>query len=233
MPLLVAVSVVVAAALVMAPWIVRNKISVGCYAITTDARALWKANNPATYAILAGGGWIDQVPELPGGPPWPELAADRTLAGRPTTVDECAQMRLYRGEVVRFWRDQPGEKVKLSAQAVRMLWSPVVTVERDVPAGGLSGLARTVIEPIYFVSVLVLALLGLARLPRRFLALTLLLLAYGTLMAMVFAGTVRYRAPWDFLLCVPAAGTLLRAEAALRRRHGKRTRADERTAEQG
>ena len=24
-------------------------------------------------------------------------------------------------------------------------------------------------------------------------------------MAMVFAGTVRYRVPWDFLLCIPAA----------------------------
>ena len=47
--------------------------------------------------------------------------------------------------------------------------------------------------------------LGLARLPRRYLALTLLLLGYGTVMAMVFAGTVRYRVPWDFLLCIPAA----------------------------
>ena len=24
-------------------------------------------------------------------------------------------------------------------------------------------------------------------------------------MAMVFAGTMRYRVPWDFLLCIPAA----------------------------
>ena len=219
--LLIAVSVVTAAALVVTPWVVRNRVSVGCFAITTDARALWKANNPATYDILAGGGWIDQVPELPGGPPWPELAADRTLAGTPTTVDECAQMRLYRDEVLRFWRDQPGEKAKLSLQAVRMLWSPVVTVEEDVPSGGLSGLARSVVEPVYFVLVVVLALLGLSRLPRRFLVLTLLLLAYGTLMAMVFAGTVRYRAPWDFLLCIPAAVTLVHAHAALvaRRRH--------------
>jgi 4-amino-4-deoxy-L-arabinose transferase-like glycosyltransferase len=212
---LVAGALVAAAALVVAPWVVRNRVSVGCYAITTDARALWKANNPATYGVLAGGGWIDQVPELPGGPPWPELAADRTAAGRPTTVDECAQMRLYRDEVLRFWRDHPGEKARLAAQAVRMLWSPVVTVEEDVPAGGLSGLARTVVEPVYFVVVAALALLGLARLRRRFLALTLLLLAYGTVMAMVFAGTVRYRAPWDFLLCLPAAVTLVHGHAAL------------------
>ena len=55
------------------------------------------------------------------------------------------------------------------------------------------------------IALYVLALVGLVRLPRRFLALTVLLLAYGTLMAMVFAGTVRYSVPWDFLLCVPAA----------------------------
>lgn len=224
--LLVAGSVVAAAAVVVTPWVVRNRVSVGCFAITTDARALWKANNPATYEILAGGGWIDQVPELPGAPPWPELAADRTLAGTPTTVDECAQMRLYRDEVLHFWRDHPGEKAKLSVQAVRMLWSPVVTVEEDVPAGGLSGLARSIVEPVYFVLLVALALLGLTRLPRRFLVLTLLLLTYGTLMAMVFAGTVRYRAPWDFLLALPAAVTLVHAPAALaarRRRRGATT----------
>ena len=32
--------------------------------MTTDARALWKANNPATFEVLRRGGWIDQVPEL-------------------------------------------------------------------------------------------------------------------------------------------------------------------------
>src|SRR6188472_4494427 len=29
-------------AVVVAPWVVRNKVQVGCYAITTDSRALWK-----------------------------------------------------------------------------------------------------------------------------------------------------------------------------------------------
>ena len=36
---------------------------------------------------------------------------------RPTTVDECAQMRLYRDEVLDFWRHHPGEKAKLALQA--------------------------------------------------------------------------------------------------------------------
>jgi 4-amino-4-deoxy-L-arabinose transferase-like glycosyltransferase len=218
---LAAATLVAVAAAVVAPWIVRNHVSVGCATITTDARALWKANNPATFGILRNGGWIDQVPELPGAPPWPELAADLTAGGTPTTVDECAQMRFYRGEVLDFWRTQPGEKAKLSAQAVWMLWRPAVTVEGGESLGTASRLSRNVFEPVYVLALYALALAGLARLPRRYLALTLLLLAYGTLMAAVFAGTVRYRAPWDFLLCVPAAITLSRVAATIGGRAGR------------
>ena len=73
--------VVVGAALVTAPWVVRNKVVIGCATITTDTRALWKANNPATYDVLARGGWIDDVPDLPGVPPWPEKAAGISVGG--------------------------------------------------------------------------------------------------------------------------------------------------------
>ncbi len=59
----VAAAGLAAIALVLTPWVVRNEVSVGCYAITTDARALWKANNPLTYDVLARGDWIDDVPE--------------------------------------------------------------------------------------------------------------------------------------------------------------------------
>ena len=90
--------VLVAAAAVVAPWAIRNRVQVGCFAITTDARALWKANNENTYDVLAAGGWIDDVPELPGVPPWPERAAELGPdAAR--AVDECAQMRFYREQV--------------------------------------------------------------------------------------------------------------------------------------
>ena len=220
---LAAVVLVGVTAVVISPWVARNRVSVGCYALTTDSRALWKANNLNTYGILAAGKWLDQVPELPGGPPWPELAADLTLSGKVTTVDECAQMRLYGREVKAFWREHPGEKLKLAAQAVPMLWGPIVTVEPDTPQTGLGGMMRRVVEPVFMVALYALALLGLLRLPRRFLALTVLLLAYGTLMAMIFAGTVRYRVPWDFLLCLPAAMALTEWRsvlATLRRKEG-------------
>jgi hypothetical protein len=195
------------AALVVVPWVARNKVQVGCFAITTDARALWKANNPNTRGVLDDGGWIDDVPELPGAPPWPELAADLTLAGTPTSVDECAQMRLYREEVVDFWREQPGEKARLALQATRMLWSPVPR-ESDESGSGTARLARKTIEPAFVIVLYALALLGFFVAPPHFVGLAAVMLAYNTLAAMVFAGTARYRTPWDFLLALLAAFAL-------------------------
>ena len=206
------------AALVVTPWVVRNKVQVGCYAITTDARALWKANNENTRGVLDRGGWIDDVPELPGAPPWPELAADLTLAGKPTAVDECAQMRLYRHEVVDFWRDHPGEKALLAVQATRMLWSPVPR-ESDESGSGAARLARRSVEPAFVIALFVLALVGVFVAPPHFVGLAALMLGYNTLAAMVFAGTARYRAPWDFLLALLAAFALAWGwERAQRRR---------------
>jgi hypothetical protein len=210
-------AVLAGAVLAAVPWVVRNDVQVGCPAITTDARALWKANNENTYDVLAAGGWIDDVPEPPGAPPWPELAADLTLAGTPTEVDECAQATYYRELVFDFWREQPGEKGRLALQAVGMLWSPTFSVDSD-SRGGIASLGRDVVEPLFMLTVYALAIAGAYLVPRRFLALALLLLGYNTLLAMVFAGTVRYRAPFDFLLAILAAAALARAWEKLRGR---------------
>ena len=217
---LVAAALVVAgAALVVAPWVVRNKVEVGCYAITTDARALWKANNLNTRGVLDRGGWIDDVPDLPGAPPWPELAADLTLAGQPTSVDECAQVRLYRDEVIEFWREHPGEKALLATQAARMLWNPVPS-ESDSSGSSSARQARRTVEPAFMVGLYALAIVGLFFAPRYFVALALLLLSYNTLAAMVFAGTARYRAPWDFVLALLAAFALAEIWRRVRKRRG-------------
>ena len=211
--------VVVGAALVTAPWVVRNKVVIGCATITTDTRALWKANNPATYDVLARGGWIDDVPDLPGVPPWPEKAAGISVAAA-KAVDECAQSSFYRDEVFDFWREHPGEKARLAVQAVGMLWSPFLSVTADDAAQqGASDLAQRTVEPAFVLMLYAFALWGAFLAPRRFVALAALLLGFNTLMAMVFAGTVRYRAPWDFVLALLAAFALERAwELLLRKR---------------
>ncbi len=209
-----AAALLVLCALTVAPWVVRNRVQVGCFALTTDARALWKANNVHTYETLARGGWIDDVPPLPGAPPSPQDAAERSRAtGVYVPVDECAQMRLYTRETRRFWREHPGEKLKLMQQAARMLWDPRPIRTETGPEAGGDATLRTWAEAAWAIPVYLAALLGLRAPPRRFLALALVLLVYETLAAMVFAGATRYRVPWDFVLALLAAAAVDRALA--------------------
>ena len=136
-------------------------------------------------------------------------------------VDECAQATFYEHQVLDFWRDHPGEKVRLAAQATWMLWQPTFTVSTD--DAGRTGVADTIRrggEPVFMVALYALALWGLFLAPRRFVALVISLEAYNTLMAMLFAGTVRYRVPWDFLLALLAAFPLAQAWERIRRRRG-------------
>lgn len=218
--LLLAGAVLAGAVLVVTPWLARNQIQLGCPAITTDTRALWKANNVNTREVLDRGSWIDDVPEPAGAPPWPELAADLTLAGQPTEVDECAQARYYRELVFDFWRDHPGEKARLAVQATRMLWSPTFSVESGDRGG--AAFVRDVVEPLFMILLYAGAVVGAFLVPRRLLALVVVLLAYNTLAAMVFAGTARYRAPFDFLLALLAAAALVRGWEELRVRRARR-----------
>ena len=195
-------------ALALLPWAVRNDVSVGCFTLSTDTKALWKANNANTYSTLAAGKWIDDVPDPPGAPPTPEMAgAIFQVHHRLIKVDECAQMRHYRHLAVTFVSDHPGEKAKLAGQAVRMLWDPRVQKTEGRPgAGGFVDRVRTWVQPVYEIPLYALALLGLLLVPRRFAVILVALLGYQTLVAMGFAGDTRYRVPWDFLLAL-AAGT--------------------------
>ena len=214
--------VVGGAAAVLSPWVVRNEVEIGCPTITTDTRALWKANNPATYDVLANGGWIDDVPDLPGVPPWPERAAAISVTAA-KAVDECEQAAFYRDEVFDFWREEPGEKGRLAAQAAVMLWSPFLSVEAD-EAGqqGLSDTAQRWVEPAFVIVLYAFALVGAFLAPLHFVTLAALVLGLNTVMAMVFAGTVRYRAPWDFVLALLAAFALERAWELFRSRRAAR-----------
>ena len=218
-----AVAVVLAAAVVISPWAIRNSVSVGCFTVTTDSRALWKANNPATLSTLEHGKWIDDVPGIPGAPPTPQDAGDLyKRTGRVVDTNECAQMRFYRHRALDFVRDHPGEKAKLAALATKMLWQPSVTrTEGRSGRGTFLDTARTWIEPAYMIVLYVLAAIGAAFLPRRVTALALLLLAYDTLAAMLFAGETRYRIPWDFLIALAASAAAL--ELASRRSGARAT----------
>jgi 4-amino-4-deoxy-L-arabinose transferase-like glycosyltransferase len=211
-----AVVVLGVTAVTVAPWIVRNRISVGCYAVTTDARALWKANNVNTYDTLTHGGWIDAVPRYPGSPPTPEDVYDRYRAtGLYASVDECGQMRFFQHKVHEFWFHHKEEKAKLALLSAQMLWQPSVVETGGRPGEGTwLDTLRTSSEPLFMLPLYCLAIAGLFFVPRAFAALCLLLLAYQTAVAMIFVGVTRYRVPWDFLLAILAATALV---ALLRR----------------
>ncbi len=218
----------VIAALVLTPWVVRNKVDVGCFAITTDSRALWKANNLNTYSFLAKGLWLDQVTDIPQRqvvPPhriptnWlnPEEAGGYYKStGKVLNVHECAQEAYYEHLVFQFWEHHPGAKVKLAVQATEMLWNPRVGIEGD-QSSGVDSLRRWV-EPLYTVPLFLLALVGLFCVPVEVRVLALIFVGYETAAAWVFAGTTRYRVPWDFVLALLAAAALERGWSALRSR---------------
>jgi len=211
------VAVVAAAALTITPWVVRNKVEVGCFALTTDGRALWKANNDQTYDLLARGKWIDDVKDPPGHPyPNPEEARDRyRLFGKKEHVDECANQAYYQHKAWRFVRDHPGEKAKLAAQAVRMEWDPRTTASATDSGHGA---IRSLAQPLYTSFLYALALLGIFVAARRFVGLALAVLVYQTVAAMVFVGATRYRVATDFLIALLAGAALEWALTRRRRR---------------
>jgi 4-amino-4-deoxy-L-arabinose transferase-like glycosyltransferase len=200
-------AVLLVSALVVLPWVVRNKDEVGCFALTTDGRALWKANNPQTYDLLTHGKWIDDVRRIPHSEYNPEealaLYRQRGIVYRP---HECDQMRFYT-RLARTWvRNHPGEKAKLAQLAARMEWDPRPTKTEGRPSrGGAVDTARDTVQPLYTGALFALGIAGLWFAPRPFVVLALALLAHNTLAAMAFVGATRYRVSWDFLTALLAA----------------------------
>src|SRR5581483_2789409 len=92
-----AVAVLAGSVVAVTPWVVRNKVQLGCFTLLTDSKALWKANNPLTYGLVAHGRWIDDVPEIPTRPISPAEARDRWGFGAHPIqhVDECAFQAYY------------------------------------------------------------------------------------------------------------------------------------------
>ncbi|HEY5659831.1 MAG TPA: glycosyltransferase family 39 protein [Gaiellaceae bacterium] len=205
-------ALIAAAVLAVTPWVVRNRVQVGCFALTTDGRALWKANNLQTYGLLTHGKWIDDVKD-PRGHPFPNPEEARVLyqLGKGKFhIDECANQSYYQHRAWLFVRDHPGAKAKLSGLAVRMEWDPRTTASATDTGHGL---LRTWAQPLYTSLLYALALVGLFLAPRRFAALALLILAYQTLAAVVFVGATRYRITTDFLLALLAAAVFERVRA--------------------
>jgi hypothetical protein len=224
-----AVAIPILALVAMAPWVIRNKVELGCVTITTDGRALWKANNVNTYRILSHGLWLDQVPDVPQRlvspiPAFwvtPEAAGDEWVQNhRVIDVPECAQQKKYEHLVFQFWEHHPAEKAKLMAQATWMMWNPRVGIEGAQEAG--VDPLRHWAEPLFTLPLFLLAIAGLFFVPFNVRVLAVIFLLYETAAAWVFAGTTRYRVPWDFVLALLAAAALDRIGTVLAARRSRK-----------
>ena len=169
------VALVAAAAVAVAPWVIRNRVELGCATITTDARALWKANNLQTYHVLASGHWIDDVKDPPGHPfPNPEEARDlyRETGQKRRRRTSALNMRYYQHRVRTFWRNHPGAKAKLMVQAIRMQLGPRTTKTVSRPGKGPDRhRARLGRAALHAGLLFALGLVGLLRVPRGFVVL--------------------------------------------------------------
>jgi hypothetical protein len=219
--------VLVGAGVIVAPWLIRNKLNVGCWAITTDGRAMWKANNPRTYGLLSSGQWIDNVGPRPPRPPEPgHLTPDeahgiyaRTNGKVKLHPDECLEMTFYENQALDWIGDHPGDKAKLAALSAKLLWQPSVFETSGRPGIGTNlDIGRRIVEPVYMWILYALAFAGLFVARRAFVALAVALLAYNTAVALVFVGATRYRVAWDFLLAILAAAALARLAERVRSR---------------
>ena len=111
----------------------------------------------------------------------------------------------------------------LAVQATRMLWSPGAARSRTRAGAAQPARARAVCRARVRHRRSTCSRSSASSSRRRTSSgWRSLMLAYNTLAAMVFAGTARYRAPWDFLLALLAAFALasaLGARAATSTRH--------------
>jgi hypothetical protein len=180
--------------------------------ILLGAYLLWRAG--LSRRTLIG------VPQPKSFPPTPQDVFDHwQKTGVVLPYDECAQMNEFQDKVVSFWIHHPGDKARLVPLDAQWLWQPSVVETRGRPgAGTWLDTLRQWGEPAYMIPLYILGAIGLFFAPRFYAALAVLLLAYQTIVAMLFVGETRYRAPWDFLIALLAARALVELTARVRAR---------------
>ncbi|NOX53300.1 MAG: hypothetical protein GXP27_02455 [Planctomycetes bacterium] len=165
------------------PWIVRNwRVTGGRVVVTT----LWLG--PSLYDGLN--------PEATG-------ESDMTFFDRDNLMSRMSEYevnRYYTQKALEFAVKHPGRTLKLAAVKLGRFWKPWPNAEQFRQSLRLAVLA-------FFVTLVVLAVVGGWRC--RHSPWTLLLtagpIAYFSLLHMVFVGSLRYRLPAEYPLCVLAA----------------------------
>ena len=170
---------------VLTPWAIRNRIRTGHLVFTTlqSGHDLYEANSP----------------EATGGPAADRINWDELTQGRP--LSEYQRDQLLRQKALAYIRENPGRFLHLAAIKFCRFWSPIPNYQKY-----RSPLYNT-ISLLSFGPVLVLAIIGVVLLRRRWRGLLLLLspVVYYSLLHVIFVGSARYRAPVEPFLMVVAA----------------------------
>ncbi len=212
-------------ALVLTPWVVRNDVQVGCSALTTDARALWKANNPETHGVLDARRLDRRRPAAtrarrharstradlpsPAGRPSRRVRADAALPARGTSTSGASILARSYGSRCRR-RGCCGSRCRS---------------RRTRPGADIAGHARSVVEPMFMIVLYAFALVGVFVLPRASSCSRSILLAYQTRSPRCSSPAHALPRPWDFLLAILAAFALASAWDAAQRRRRRPTSA--------
>jgi 4-amino-4-deoxy-L-arabinose transferase-like glycosyltransferase len=178
-------TMIVAMALVMLPWMVRNYGIFGRFIPTTlqVGESLYEANSP--YAD--------------GGPAMDRIDWVKERGGRP--MGEYENNEFFKSAAIRYIREHPGRFCALAVEKFARFWNPLPNYG---PYRRPLGIAVSLCA---FVPIILLACAGILRRKREAASLLLLLspVAYFTLLHMVFVGSVRYRTPVMPLVILLAA----------------------------
>ena len=184
-----AVVLAVVAALVVRPgWFATRSRSAASRSRPTRARSGRRTTSTPTRCC-ARGGWIDDVPRIPGARSTPEEAGalyrdDRASRSASTSARRCAST----GARARLLARAPGREGEARAARGADVWQPRVTrTEGRAGAGTWLDTARDWVEPLYALPLFAFALAGLRSCRAATSRSRSSLLAYKTLAAMVFA----------------------------------------------
>ena len=220
---LVAALVLAGAAVAVAPWLVRNRVSVGCWALTTDGRAMWKANNARTYGLPAVGAMDRRrrpEPAAPAGAGPPHTGGGEFHLAAHERREEPSARRVPADELLHRSRapvlaapsrrqgEARGALREAALAADTSSRRPAAAApDRSSTSGAGSSSPRTCGRSTRS------RRSGSSSPRARSSSSRCSLLAYQTAAALAFVGATRYRIAWDFLLALLAAAALERAVA--------------------
>lgn len=172
----------------MLPWAYRNQVVCGHWVFTT----LW--SGPSLYDGLS--------PEARGDSNMEFFDRDNLMA----TMSEWDVDQHYRAAAWQFAREQPGRAIELTFLKLWRYWKPWPNADQ------FGGIGPALLVAGFFVPMLALSLLGAWLSRQRVLACLLVAgpILYFAAIHSLFVGSLRYRLPAEYPLCVLAAVAVVR-----------------------